>query len=112
MKIIAFVSDWIDEKKESGLKIEYLAAEWRRYLGHSRSKERRNLYTQAIDPSPLEGFEDILDEDIQSDDFKMPGSLVSGTREELAADSIFQCRNSSSQSRTRSGLQRPETNLR
>ncbi|KAG6887492.1 hypothetical protein C0995_014909 [Termitomyces sp. Mi166 len=41
-----------------------MAADWREYLGASRSSPRSEMYAKAIDPSPLDGFEDILNEEL------------------------------------------------
>ncbi|KAG6870360.1 hypothetical protein C0995_013536 [Termitomyces sp. Mi166 len=59
LKIITFVNNWIDDRKlRPGAK--HMAADWREYLGASQSSPRSEMYAKAIDPSPLEGFEDIL----------------------------------------------------
>ncbi|KNZ76551.1 hypothetical protein J132_09833 [Termitomyces sp. J132] len=67
LKIIAFVDNWINVWKRSGLGIERVAADWKEYLGPPFSPERLKMYTRAIDPSPLRGFEDILDERVEFD---------------------------------------------
>ncbi|KAG5347989.1 hypothetical protein C0989_011308, partial [Termitomyces sp. Mn162] len=67
LKIIAFVDNWINLWKRSGLGIERLAADWKEYLGPPLSPERLKMYTTAIDPSPLRGFEDISDERVEFD---------------------------------------------
>ncbi|KAG5348591.1 hypothetical protein C0989_009636, partial [Termitomyces sp. Mn162] len=67
LKIIAFVDGWINLWKRSGLGIERVAADWKEYLGPPLSPERLKMYTTAIDPSPLRGFEDISDERVEFD---------------------------------------------
>ncbi|KAH0578109.1 hypothetical protein H2248_012606 [Termitomyces sp. 'cryptogamus'] len=67
LKIIAFVDNWINLWKRSGLGIERVAADWKEYLGTPLSPERLKMYTTAIDPSPLRGFEDISDERVEFD---------------------------------------------
>ncbi|KNZ81353.1 hypothetical protein J132_01267 [Termitomyces sp. J132] len=67
LKIIAFVDNWINLWKRSGLGIERVAADWKEYLGPPLSPERLKMYTTAIDPSPLRGFEDISDERVEFD---------------------------------------------
>ncbi|KNZ74035.1 hypothetical protein J132_08345 [Termitomyces sp. J132] len=70
LKIIAFVDNWIDLRKKSGLGIKRVAAYWKEYIGPPLIPERLKMYTAAIESSPLRGFEDISDERVKLDHLK------------------------------------------
>ncbi|KAG6893993.1 hypothetical protein C0995_015397 [Termitomyces sp. Mi166 len=78
LKIITFVNNWIDDRKlRPGAK--HMAADWREYLGASQSSPRSEMYAKAIDPSPLEGFEDILNSSkLGADELQKRGSPMFG----------------------------------
>lgn len=74
--MLVIADKWIDDYKNSGHQIENIAAEWRKHLSARRTIHRNEMFDHATDPSPLEGFEDILDETIPSIDLQARGVLV------------------------------------
>ncbi|KAF7775689.1 hypothetical protein Agabi119p4_4082 [Agaricus bisporus var. burnettii] len=84
LKVLVIADKWIDDYKKSGHPMENIAAEWRKHLSAPRTIHRNEMYDHATDPSPLEGFEDILDETIPFIDLQARvRSLVSAIAEKI-----------------------------
>ena len=76
LKTIAYVNDWLYSRSKSAAVTANVAAEWKEYIGLPRSPRRVEIYTSAIDPSPLRGFEDIMDENVEFSRLKNRGPFV------------------------------------